>query len=86
MRFRLLTAVLVGGLLLGSFAIGNYAVGQSSTKTVKWKYTIIKHSPYLTESGSDFKNIQALGDEGWELASSYPVKGEIVISIFKRQK
>lgn len=84
-RFNRFVAVLVVGLVLGAFAVGNYAAGAPQAKQ-KWEYTLCKHSPYLTEGGSDFKEIQRLGDEGWELASSYSVRGEMVISIFKRLK
>ena len=86
MRSKSFAALLVLGLILGSLAVGNYASGQSGSKGPKWEYTIVKHSPYLTEEGSDFKRFQEMGNEGWELASSYPVRGEIVVSIFKRMK
>jgi len=85
-RSRFLTALLAAGLVLGSFAAGNYASGQSGTKGPKWEYTVLRHSPHLKEGGTDFGKIQKMGKNGWALASSYPVKGEIVISVFKRQK
>ncbi len=84
MRFKSLTAILVAGLILGSFAAGNYA--QTKSKGPKWEYTTLRHSPILKERGSDFKKFRSMGSEGWELASSYRVKGEIVVSIFKRKK
>jgi len=82
-QIKFFIAVLAIGLLL---AAGNYATGQPQSKSVKWEYTIYKHSPHLTESGTEFKEIQQMGNEGWELASSYTARGEIVVSIFKRQK
>lgn len=84
MRLKLFTALLVAGLVLVSFAVGNYAKSESAK--VKWEYTIVKHSPYLKETGSDFKKFTTMGAEGWELASSYPIKGEIIVSIFKRRQ
>ena len=86
MRSKLLIAMLAAGLVLGSFAVGNYAAGQSQSKRSGWQYTIVRHGPYLREGGSDLKKFQEMGTEGWELASSYPIKGEIVVSIFKRKK
>jgi hypothetical protein len=85
-RPKFLTLLLVAGLLFGSFAAGNYASGQTKKKKSKWQYTSLRHGPYLKDTGSDMKKIKALGAEGWELASSYGVKGEIVTSIFKREK
>ena len=85
MRSKFLITILVAGLLLGSFAAGNYASGQSKSKGYWWEYTLLKHSPYLREAGSDFKEFQEMGKDGWELSSSYPVKGEIVNSVFKRK-
>ena len=73
-------------IFLISIVAGNYASGQSNSKVVKWEYSILKHDPYLREAGSDFKNIVKLGSEGWELAASYPAKGEVIYSIFKRPK
>lgn len=84
MRFNRFTAVVVVGLVLGVFAIGNYATGQATRKVQKWEYTIFKHSPHLKEAGTDFKEIQTMGKEGWELAASYTIRGEVVVSIFKR--
>ena len=72
--------------MLGSFAAGNYASGQSKKKKSKWENTSIRHSPYPKATGSDMKKMKALGAEGWELAPSYGVKGEIVTSVFKRKK
>ena len=86
MQQKSLTAVLVIGLVLGAFAMGNYATGQSPAKKQRWEYTLLKHSPHLKESGTDFKEIEALGKDGWQLASSYTVRGEVVISIFQRPK
>lgn len=86
MRFNRFTAILILGLVLGAFAVGNYASGQSSTKKQRWEYTIFKHSPLLKEGGTDFTKMQALGKDGWELGSSYSMRGEVVISIFKRQR
>lgn len=81
-----LTAILVIGLVLGIFVLGNYATGQTANKIQQWEYTLLKHSPHLTETGTDFKEIQALGKEGWQLASSYTLRGEVVVSIFKRPR
>lgn len=86
MQKKIFTAVLVMGLVLGAFAMGNYATGQSTNKKQRWEYTLLKHSPHLKEAGTDFKEIQALGKEGWQLASSYTVRGEVVISIFQRPR
>ena len=86
MRSRIFTLLAVIGLLLGSFAAGNYASGQTTKKKSKWEFTSIRHSPYLKNTGSDIKKMKSMGAEGWELASSYPVKGEIIISVFKRKK
>ena len=86
MRSKFLITILVTGLLLSSFAAGNYASGQSKSKGPRWEYTLRKHSPYLREAGSDFKEFQEMGKDGWELSSSLPVKGEIVISVSKRRK
>ena len=74
------------GLVLGAFAVGNYASGQSSTKVQRWEYTILKHSPLISEGSTDFGKIQKLGKEGWELSSSYSMRGEIIVSIFKRKR
>lgn len=86
MRFNRFTATLVVGLVLGAFALGSYATGQTPKKVQKWEYAILKHSPHLKESGTDFKEIEALGKEGWQLASSYTLRGEVVISIFQRPR
>ena len=86
MRPRMLTILIVVVLLFGSFAAGNYASGQSKKKKSKWQYTSLRHSPYLKDTGSDMKKMKELGAEGWELASSYGVRGEIVTSIFKRKR
>ena len=84
MRSKWMTAFVDCLLLLGSFAMGNYAAGRSKKKgKVRWDYTIVRHAPHMREGESDFKKIRNLGSEGWELASSYPVKGEIVIPIMK---
>jgi hypothetical protein len=85
-RSKRLIALLVAGLVLGSFAAGNYATGQTKSKIEKWEYTTLRHSPILKEKGSDMRKIQGMGTEGWELASSYRVKGELIVSIFKRRK
>ena len=81
-----LMAILVIGLFLGIFVLENYATGQTASKMQQWEYTLLKHSPHLTETGTDFKEIQALGKEGWQLASSYTLRGEVVVSIFKRPR
>ncbi len=81
-----LTTLFVIGLFLGIFILGNYATAQTASKVQQWEYTLLKHSPHLTETGTDFKEIQAIGKEGWQLASSYTLRGEVVISIFKRPK
>jgi hypothetical protein len=71
---------------LGTFAIANYATGQSTKKVQQWEYVILKHSPHLKETRTDFKEVQAMGKEGWQLASSYTIRGEVVVSIFKRPR
>jgi len=81
-----LTAIFVIGLFLGIFILGNFATGQTATKVQQWEYMLLKHSPHLTETGTDFKEIQALGKEGWQLTSSYTLRGEVVVSIFKRPR
>ncbi len=86
MRSRLLILTLAAGLALGFLAAGDHASGQSRAKPRKWQYTTLRHSPYLKKGGSDLAKIQEMGAKGWELAASYPVKGEIVVSIFKRSK
>jgi hypothetical protein len=60
--------------------------GQSAEKLDKWEYRTVNHSQYLREGGSDLIGFNNLGREGWELASSYPIKGEIVVSVFKRRR
>lgn len=60
--------------------------GQPEEKLARWEYTMLRHSPHLREGGSDLKRLHSLGKEGWEVASSYPVKGEIVVSILKRRR
>ena len=57
MRFNRFVVVRVACLIFGAFAIGNYAAGAPQAKTQQWEYTICKHSPYLTEGGTDFKEI-----------------------------
>ena len=84
MRSKILVASLFAALLLGGFAAGNYTAGAHGSKATGWDYTIMQHAPYLTERGSDLQKIREMGKSGWELASSYRVKGEVVISIFKR--
>lgn len=86
MRTNRLIIVLVLSLVLGTFAVGNYATGQSTSKKQQWEYVIFKHSPHLKETGTDFKEMQTMGKEGWQLASSYTVRGEVVVSIFKRPR
>ncbi|MDP6777685.1 MAG: hypothetical protein QGI83_13070 [Candidatus Latescibacteria bacterium] len=86
MRTKSTVILLFVALLIGGFAAGNYASGTSGSKAKGWDYTIIQHAPYLTERGSDLQKIREMGRSGWELASSYRVKGEVVISIFKRPK
>jgi hypothetical protein len=85
-RFNRFTAILILGLVLGAFAMGNYASGQASSKMQRWEYSILKHSPLLKEGGTDFAKMQKLGKEGWELSSSYAMRGEVIISIFKRKR
>lgn len=86
MQIKRFAAILVLGLVWGAFTMGSYATGQTTNKTPKWEYTILKHSPHLKETGTDFKEMQALGKDGWQLASSYTIRGEVVVSIFQRQK
>ena len=86
MRLKRFSAILVFCLLVVSFAVGNYATGQTATKRAKWDYSIVRHSPHMTESGSDFKKLRRMGSKGWELAASYPAKGEVIYSIFKRKR
>ena len=85
MRKRLVTALLVVGFLLGSLVAANYAA-ETKPKRPRWEYLVLRHSPGLKQSGSDMKKIQEMGSEGWELASSYPSRGEIIYTIFKRTK
>ena len=59
---------------------------QAKDKLDRWEYSVLRHSPHLRDGGSDLKRLQALGKEGWEVASSYPVRGEIVVSILKRRR
>lgn len=52
----------------------------------QWTYHVVTHSQYLKEGGSDLRRFNALGKEGGELASSYPIKGELIVSVFKRPR
>ena len=86
MRTRFLSALLIVLLFGMSLAIGNYAAGESGPGKIKWDYAIVRHSPHMTESGSDFKKFKRMGSDGWQLASSYRAKGEVIYSIFKRRR
>lgn len=85
-RTRMLTALLAILLVVVSFAVGNYAASHAETSKVKWDYAIVRHSPHMTEHGSDFRKFRRMGSDGWELASSYPAKGEVIYSLFKRTR
>ena len=88
MRGRIAILSVAAAIIIGSFAAVIYAAGQvtAESKRPKWEYTIITHGPYLKKDGSDFQKLQNKGNEGWELASSYRIKGEIIMSIFKRKR
>ena len=86
MRSRVWVVLVVSAFLFGSFAVTNYAAGESKSKTPRWEYRILAHSPNLKKGGSDLKKIKKIGVEGWELASSYRSGAEVVVSIFKRRK
>jgi hypothetical protein len=75
------SAIALSGMILGSDL-----QGQGKERLQRWEYTVLRHSPHLREGGSDLKRLQSLGKEGWEVASSYPAKGEIVVSILKRKR
>lgn len=79
-------AVVVAVCLIAGLVIGSDLFGQAPKKLDKWEYTVLRHSPHLREGGSDLKRLQSLGRDGWEVASSYPVKGEIIVSILKRRR
>ena len=86
MRSRLAVTILVAGLVLASIVVGNYASVQAQKSAPKWEYTMLRHRPHLKRGGDDMEKIQAMGAKGWELAASYRVKGEIIISVFKKPK
>ena len=86
MRSRVWVVLVVSAFLFGSFAVTNYAAGESKSKTPRWEYRILAHSPNLKKGGSDLQKLQDKGKEGWELASSYRIKGEIIVSILKKRE
>ena len=88
MRGRIAILSVAAAIIIGSFAAVIYAAGQTTaeSKRAKWKYTVITHGPYLKKGGSDLQKLQNKGKEGWELASSYRIKGEIIVSILKKRE
>jgi len=83
-RSKLGITILVAALELAFNAVGNYSSVQAQKKAVKWEYSVLRHSPNLRRGGDDLGKIQSMGAKGWELAASYRVKGEIIISVFKK--
>ena len=82
---RRIAAIVILILAVGMFSNATLK-GQEKDRLDRWEYTVLRHSPHLREGGSDLKRLNALGKEGWEVASSYPVRGEIVVSILKRRR
>ncbi len=79
-------SIVIGMVLVLGIVFQSDLLGQPKEKLDKWEYTVLKHSPHLREGGSDLKRLQSLGREGWEVASSYGVRGEIIVSILKRRR
>lgn len=84
MRSRM--AIIAGLIGIAGVALTSDLQSQGKEKLDRWEYSVLRHSPHLREGGSDLKRLQALGKEGWEVASSYQVRGEIVVSILKRRR
>ncbi len=78
--------IVLGIILLTGLALQSDLFGQPKDRLDRWEYTVLRHSPHLREGGSDMKSLRNLGKEGWEVASSYPTRGEIVVSILKRRR
>jgi len=84
-RRRIVIGVIAGGLLMSAIIAATPSTSKRPERP-RWEYTVIRHSPLLKSGGTDLKNIQEIGKEGWELAASYPTRGEVIYSIFKRPK
>ena len=80
--------LLLGALLitLGLISTQTQTGGQSAPEAARWEYKVVNHSPYLRHGGSDLNRFNGLGKDGWELAGSYPIKGEVFVSVFKRRR
>lgn len=76
----------VVGCVAVLFAASEILGQEPKEKLDRWEYTVMRHSPHIREGGSDLKRLQALGKDGWEVASSYPARGEIVVTILKRRR